>query len=517
MTQMLVQAVAVGFFLSIQHQLLQLGYGEGMILSAFDELVLKKIAAVDIHNGLRSFHQRAFQQGKLFCIGCIGHDSVGKKGFVENGSSFCQRHGRIRQAGGEACHTAVMPGMAQLMGKGADIAERTGKIGQHTADIHMVDAGTECTAALAFPGEYIDPVLIKGIADEFPHFGREFAHFKNKLFPGFFDRIGPGLISGGGHGSKKIIEGKAVFMAQQFSLFAQVFAESGQRILHGRQHGIQHLAVHIAVEQGFVQDGGKMFCFTQCLRLAFDAVEAGGHGNIDFFVGFQFCFVGILTHLRICIVGESPGCRQGDGFAVYVYRQGGIQLITQGGEGVAASEGHFQDPFFRPFVHQMSCCFFIFSEGECDFLQLFTGGNDLFQVFDFAQEADIGRIEQGNLNGEAHQLVHQHLGFFVFCVTGQGKAGEIEQPGGQAADFFKGIGALFQRFLCISMQEGSRFFRQGFQGLKILLDIFVRKIPIENGKIPCPVHKQYIPFIDMNYLILFWATAARQVSLLSSR
>ena len=62
---------------------------------------------------------------------------------------------------------------------------------------------------------------------------------------------------------------------------------------------------------------------------------------------------------------------------------------------------------------------------RCDFLQLFTGGNDLFQVFDFSKETYIGRIEQGNLNGEAHQLVHQHLGFFVFRIAGQGKANPL--------------------------------------------------------------------------------------------
>ena len=183
------QAVAVAGVLGAEHGVLQLVHGHGVIRPGVDDLLLKQEAAVDVHHGLGGFHEPAFQQGQALLFGAALQHLVAQHRLVEDAGGLRQGHGGVDQLIGQAGQAAVVPGVAQLMGQGADVGEASLEIGHDQAAVGEMHRRAEGATGLAVPGIEIDPALFKGVVDEVRHLRGELAHLPEQGFPGFLNRV----------------------------------------------------------------------------------------------------------------------------------------------------------------------------------------------------------------------------------------------------------------------------------------------------------------------------------------
>ena len=334
MTHVFRQTVAVGGILGTEHGILQLVHAHHVISTGIHHFIFKEVAAVDVNHRLRCFHQAVFQQGELLLFCSRGKHLMRQHGFVEDGCRLRQRHGRFNHAVRQASQAAIVPGVSQLMGNGADIGETSLEIGHHQTAVFAVHTGAESTACLSFPGIHIDPPLLKGIVHKICHLGRELAHFQQQLGTSFLNGVGMAAVS---YRGKEIIEGKTVFIAQVLGLGTQVAAEVGQILPNGRPHGVQRFLIHPALVQGHVQHGVEFPCLGQGAGFHLNAVQAVGHGKLDLLIGSNFRLVGILADGSVRVIGHTTNGRQGQVLTTVVHHVVGIQLVPQLAEGGAAA------------------------------------------------------------------------------------------------------------------------------------------------------------------------------------
>ena len=483
-----IQPVAVGGVLGAEHGVLQFIHRHGVIGAGVDDLCFKQVAAENIHNGLGGFGQRGVQQGQLLLGGRGFQHLMSQDSLVEDGGRFRQGHGRVGGQVGQTGHTAVVPGMAQLMGNGAHIREAALEIGHDQAAVGIVHPGAEGATGLSLPGIQVNPPIREGMAHEDGHFRIELAQLLHQLGLGLVDGVG---AHGLAHRGKQVVEGQAVFMAQQPGLGPQVAAEMGQIFLHRAQHGVQGRAIHAAVVKGHVQHRVEVLRLGQGAGLLLNAVQAVAHGQLDLAVGGQLRLVGVLADRGVRVIGHAPHRRQGQGLTAIFHGMGGIQLVPQLAEGVSAGQAHFQHPGLQFGGDGVAAVVRHFPQGEGHRLQHAGGGNQLLQVGNASHIAgDVG-IHQPGVVHEQGELVAVQVGALVFRVHGLGKEDEAAQAVGQGAETLTGLHQLFQPGQVIQ-----RFVLQNVplgpdgpgQGGHVPQKSFVLKACVQERKIPLAVH-----------------------------
>ena len=263
-----VQPVAIALPLRIQHHAVELAGGGNMGLSGLKHRAFKQEAAIDVHDDLRGLHQAVFQKRKArLVVGGLAHLTAEER-FVEDGSRLGKGHGRVGHQHGHALQAHVVPAVSQLMRQRAHIAEAAHEVGQHPADLHLVEARAERAALLALAGIEVNPAVFKRLVDEPAHFGVHLGKDAHQQLPRLLCGIPPGIPS---HGRKQVIEGQAVRVAQQLRLFAQVAPEIRQRLADGGPHGVQRLTVHAAFVKLLREHVGVSPGLAHGERLALDA------------------------------------------------------------------------------------------------------------------------------------------------------------------------------------------------------------------------------------------------------
>ena len=263
-----VQPVAVALPLGIQHHAIQL-CGRGDVgLSGLKHSAFKQEAAVDVHDDLGSLHQAVFQQSKARLVICGLAHLVAEQRFVEDGCRLGKGHGRVGHEHRHALQAHVVPAMPQFVRQRAHIAEAAHEVGQHPADLHLMEARAECASLLAFTGIEVDPAVFKRMVDKPAHFGVHLRKDTHQQLPRLRYGIPLGIPP---HGREQVVEGQAIRMAQQLRLFAQIAPEIRQRLTDGGPHGIQRLVVHPAFGQLLAQYVGIALGLAHGQRLAFDA------------------------------------------------------------------------------------------------------------------------------------------------------------------------------------------------------------------------------------------------------
>ena len=129
----MVQAVAVGSLLGLNHLAAQLVSVHEHLLTVVEHALLKAEAGVDIADDLGGILQLRFDQRQLFLVVCsLGDGRCHDHALIEGGCSLCQRHGVVVVQGPVILDALIVPSVAQLMSQSHHIAEGTVVVGQNS-------------------------------------------------------------------------------------------------------------------------------------------------------------------------------------------------------------------------------------------------------------------------------------------------------------------------------------------------------------------------------------------------
>ena len=423
---------------------------------------------------------------------------MGQHGFVEDGRSLRQGHGRVRHQRAQPRHAAVVPRVTQLVGEGGYVREAALEVGHHKAAVIGMGTGTERAAGLAFAGIHIDPVMIEGVLHKFAHGRGELAQLQHQLFAGLLRSVGAPALA---HRCEQIIEGQTVLMAQIRRLGAHIAAEVRQVFLNGGEHGVQRRAVHAAACQRPVQHGVVAVRLGQGAGLHLDAVQAVGHGQFDLLIGSNLRLVGVLAHGCIGIVRHAAHCRQRQRLSAVFHRVGGVQLVPQLGERAGAGQLHLQHPGLNFRRNQVVEFLLHLPQGKGDALQLVGGGDDLLQIIQTAHKAGQSGGEQAQVVEHDLNPAHVHGGVSVGRIHRQGQhtvAHQVLRLGVHRLQIADHVLQMLAGF-ALAVQQISQRGDVLRQRLQVLGKARIVKALIKEGQIPCSlcVHSRYLLWFDM--------------------
>ena len=169
-------------------------------------------------------------------------------------------------------------------------------------------------------------------------------------------------------------------MAQCLGLCLQILPELGCILIHGSQHGLQSLHLHVIVLDCAMQRG---FITTQlAIRdgFQFDGVECVSNSVLDAVIACQFCLISILTDLRIGIICHIAHSRQRDGLAAVRNRHSGGQILLHIAPCRGAGQTQLGSHRLTDTRQQITGRFLHVFKHECIILQIFVALDQLHQV-----------------------------------------------------------------------------------------------------------------------------------------
>ena len=173
---------------------------------------------------------------------------------------------------------------------------------------------------------------------------------------------------------------------------------------------------------------------------------------------------------------------------------GGVQPVTQLGEGVAAGELHLQNPGLDGLGDGVGRRSGALPQGEGHGLQLLRGGDQLLQVAQAPHIAAEGGAEQPHIVAHHVQLVVILGGHGVARVHRQRQLREQEQPLQQRVQLLLTVHQLLQpgQFVHIGGEERVQGFHLARHLRHVSQEGLVLKALVQVRQIPCPVHASFL-------------------------
>ena len=421
----MVQAVAIGLLLGLHHKAAESVGVHELLLPVGEDHGLKAVAGIDIADDLGGILELALDQSDPLCIIGGGPDRcIHDHALIEGGSGLRQGHGVTLVQGAVIPDALVVESMAQLMGQGHHIGEHTVKIGQNTALADGADAGAESAAPLAVPGIEVDPGIVKGPGHHSSQLFVKSGELLDQVFLGILGGKGGGRFA---HGRKQIVPGQAILVAQSLCLGLQVLPELGQVLVHGAQHGLQGLPLHVGIEQSPVQR--RLITPELALGdgLQLDGVQRMGHRLLDGFIAGDLRLVGILTDLGIRIVGQVPDGRQIGGRAPIGNGHGAGQIALELAPGAAAGHTHFCHDRFGFAAHLIAGGIHLAGKIEFIILQILVAPDQLHQIGQLDHPGIEGSAGGGHSAADGHDPAHVGTGLRVLGIGSGTQIGVAEE------------------------------------------------------------------------------------------
>ena len=333
--EILVQPVAIGFFLRLQHHPAQTPGGEELFLSVREDLRFKQIAAVNIADDLAGVHELRLQNRQALAVrlrGGIGRvvDDV----FIEGGGRLRHGHGIFLVQWAVVIEIHIVEGVAQLVRQRDDVGIGSVKIRQDTALANGLDALTEGAADLPLAREEINPVVVKGLLHHGAQRFIEAAEKTQEQLPRILHRVFPVVFS---HGREHVIPRHPVFMPQRLCLAAQIGPELRQVFVYRRKHGVEGFPLHARIVKRPLQ-GGLIAPQTAVVEhLQLDGVERKGHRIRNFGIALQLRLISLAAGCRIGIIGKIADggerrCLSAE-FHLHGGGQIGLKILPRAGAG----------------------------------------------------------------------------------------------------------------------------------------------------------------------------------------
>ena len=492
-----IQTVAIGFLLCVEHQLAQAVGRQELLLAALKHRRFKQVAAVDVADDLAGVHELGFQDRQTLTVGlCGGVGGVVDDVFVEGGGRFRYGHGVFLVQRAVIVEVHVVEGMAQLVRQRDDVGIGPVEVCQDAALADGLDGAAECAADLALARIKVDPCVVKGLL---PHGAKilvEAAEEPENDVARLFQRVFLVVFA---HGREHIVPWHPVFVAQRFGLAAQIGPELGQIFVDGGEHGVERFALHPRVVERALQ--GRFVAAQMAVgeHLQLDGVERVGHGVRDLRIAGKLCLVGFLTGRGVGVIGEIADGRQRRLAAaeIHLYRGGqvGLKLLPC----VRAGQAHARHDLLFPLAQKIAAVLLDVGQKIAVIGQQGIGVDQGVQIFLFCHKLPEGSLRAG----DGGQLVHQAAGnggaFGVLCVGGLTQTGIEEHPLGKVGEgFFQlqrcadlgggGAGTIVRGQLLITGAQLVQLFQVGLKFRAV-------KAGVKRVQRPSFVH-EFAPFIS---------------------
>ena len=470
---------------------------------------LEAVAGVNIADNLGDvlqlgLHQRHFFLRVLSGVNGSSHDHT----FVEGGGSLRQRHRVIPVQGPMAGQTLVVEGMAKLVSQGHQVREHSVEVGQNTALTQALHTGAECAASLAVPGIEVNPGVVKGSGHHVGKLLVKPGKQVHQIIPGI---LGGVLLAGLAHRGEQVVPGQAVFVAQGLSLGPEVLPEFGQVLVHGGEHGIQRLPLHVRLLQSPVQ--GRIVAPQLAVGngLQLDGVQAVSHRVGNALVAGQFRLIGVLPDLGVSVVCQIPDRRKIGSLAPVGHGHGGGQVLLHFAPGAAAGHQHLGLDFLPLAGQQIAAVLLHFFKEEMIVPEEFVAIHPVHQVRQLGGPVLEPGVEGGHTGIHAHDAAHGRTRLRTFGIGSLPKAGIIGQlanklfallpEGDTPAQALGGLGGV---------QCGGQVRHVGnglFQGFQVGSKGGIVKTRVDRVQIPGAVHK----FAPFKVLYNFYFTPRRDI------
>ncbi len=387
----LVQAVAVGGFLGLFHQVAQVIGAELGFGALLEDVFLEQVAGVDIHDDLGVVDQHGFEHRELVLrVAELLQDGLHDDGLASDGGGLGQGHGGTALQGGFASPVGavIVVSVAEFVGDGGDLGQGAIEVAQDARLLHAADAHAEGAAALAGALLGVDPVLVEGAVGEIRQVAGEAGEVIDDESAPFFEGIAGFALTERG---VDIPPGQ-FFLAEAGGFGLQVFAEDGEGIVHGVEHGLQALAVHAGIVDGAVQGVFTAAALVEGVDGTFDAVHAGRQRLTHGVEGLHLSFIGAppdaLVGVRVQV--DQGGQRQFLHFAFQFEIDGhlGGDGALQAAPGAGAADVELGCQAFFGFTHQVAALLGDLAQGEGVRLGDRMGGDGAFE--DRAELTDPG-------------------------------------------------------------------------------------------------------------------------------